>query len=105
MIEKVKLSTMPDEKLLLAFVIQAKPSDADNLLVDFATYEMRARLQRQRNYGWCGWNTAQCNNEDLKKRLLKNAGSGDWVDVLNLAAMLLARSRMFDEVVLKPRAE
>jgi hypothetical protein len=101
MIERVKLANTPDEKLLLTFVVQAKPEDADNLLVEFTHYEMRKRLQVQRERGYKGWNTAQCENLYLKKQLLKNAEAGDWLDVVNLAAMLLARTRMFEEVALK----
>ena len=104
MIKKIKLATTPDETLLLAFVCQAKPADADNLLVEFTGYEMRERLLAQRERGYKGWNTAQCENEDLKERLLKNTDTGDWLDVVILAAMLLARTRMFDEVELGPKA-
>jgi hypothetical protein len=103
MIEKIKLASNPDEKLLLTFVVQAKPGDADNLLVEFAHYEMRERLKVQRERGYYGWNTAQCENADLKERLLKNVERGDWIDVINLAAMLLARTRMFNEVELGPK--
>lgn len=52
MIEKVKLATTPDEKLLLTFVVQADPVAADNLLVEFTHYEMRERLRVQREKGF-----------------------------------------------------
>ncbi len=97
MIEKIALSTEPDEELLLSFVVGTSSVKADILLVEFANYEMREKLKKQRDKGFRGWHTAECENNDLKERLLKNVSSGDWVDVLNLAAMLLARERMFTE--------
>ena len=102
MIERLDLAKEPDAVLLITFVAQADPEKADALLVDFAEYKMRERLKEQRENGYKGWNTPQCVNSDLKERLLKNVESGDWVDVANLAAMLLARSAMFDEVHLAP---
>ena len=98
MIDKIGLVDKPDEDLLLTFVVRTKPEAADKLLVEFASFEMGERLRLQRAKGFSGWNTAECESQDLKQRLIKNVESEDWVDVLNLAAMLQARKRMFFEV-------
>ena len=101
MIEKIVLDKRAYEKLVMRFITQANAEAADRILVEFTGYEMRKRLEEQRSKGFSGWNTAQCENENLKNRLLQNAKNDDWIDVINLAAMLLARERMFHEVPLK----
>ena len=98
MIEKIKISKTIDEELLLSFVTRAAPVSADNILVEFASFKMIKRLREQRDKGYKGWNTAQCENADLKRRLLQNVEEEDWVDVINFASMLLARKQLFDEV-------
>lgn len=99
-IKKIVLLEDADEQLVLSFICRLESEAADNLLIEFASHEMRERLEYQRSCGIGGWNTAQCTNFNLKERLLKNAANDDWVDVINLAAMLLARSRMFKEIPL-----
>lgn len=98
MIEKLKIKNKPDRNLLLSFIAIAQPENADDLLVEFASHKMHERLYAQRNRGYKGWNTPQCENSDLKERLVKNTESEDWIDVINLAAMLLARTQMFEEI-------
>ncbi|MGD2065600.1 MAG: hypothetical protein PVI43_00335 [Candidatus Bathyarchaeota archaeon] len=106
MIERLELAKKKaDDILLVAFVTSVHPKVADSLLVDFAEHKMRERLKEKRENGYNGWNTPQCENSDLKTRLIKNVESEDWVDVANLAAMLLARTSMFEEVELRPRAD
>lgn len=97
MMDKIVLAEKPDKKLVLSFIVGATPTIADDLLVEFAQREMWIRLNEQREKGFHGWNTTQCKNADLKARLIKNVSTGDWVDVMNLAAMLLAREQLFIE--------
>lgn len=98
MVEKIIMAKNPDAELYTHFVIRMPPEEADALLVEHAAYKMRLRLAEQRHKGFAGWNTPQVTNEDLLFRLLKNAGCGNYVDALNLAAMLLARQDLFEEV-------
>lgn len=95
---KLEISEGADKRLIQHFISRCPAEVADELLLEFATYEMRQRLTDQRNNGFSGWNTSRCENEALKKRLLKNLEKDDFIDVLNLAAMLLARQRLFCEV-------
>lgn len=104
MIERIDLAEDADDVLLLTFVAQVDSAKADEILASFANTAMRERLKKQRGKGFYGWHTPQCENSDLKARLLENAESGDWVDVMNLAAMLAARESMFKEVMRAPKA-
>lgn len=99
--EKLELLNPTDNTLLLAFVTQAESASADNILVNFVTAKMHERLKIQRDRGFKGWNTARCNNSDLKKRLLEKVECGRWIDVINLAAMIFVRTLLFIEVPLK----
>lgn len=90
----------PDENLVLAFIVRMPGQKADELLTEFVQHEMTKRLTEKRNEGYSGWNTSdsRCENSLLRERLLKNVEKGNWIDVINLAAMLLAREKMFYEV-------
>lgn len=101
MLQRLNIAKEPNTDLLLAFILQVTPQEADKQLVEFASYQMQNRLAEKHKQGYTGWHTPQCENSALKTRLLKNVESEDWVDVINLAAMLLARSSMFTEVELK----
>lgn len=103
MIEKVVMAKNPNKDLYAHFVINARAEDADGTLVEFTAHEMRQRLREQREKGFSGWNTPQCTNDNLMHRLVKNLEKGDLIDVINLAAMLLARQQLFEEIPLAQR--
>lgn len=42
--------------------------------------------------GWTGWD-GDIDIADMKRRIIKNVHQGDWVDVLNLAAMCWWKER------------
>jgi len=97
MIERLRLKKQPDENLVMEFLVEAKSNHADAVLVRATEYAMSVRLKEQRDNGFFGWNTPQCENSDLLDRLKKNLEKGDYIDVINLAAMILAREKMFVE--------
>ncbi len=97
MLERLNLKKQPNENLLMEFITKIPSKDADSVLLRFTEYKMAKRLKQQREMGFSGWNTPQCGNSDLLKRLRDNLDRGEYLDVINLAAMLLARENMFVE--------
>lgn len=61
---------------------------ADDMLIRQALQEMGARLHESRDKGRTGWHYPNVDPADLKQALLSNLERGDYVDVMNLAAML-----------------
>ncbi len=105
MLQRIELKEQPHEDLVMEFIVHTTPEKADSALLRFTEYEMRTRLNEQRVKGFTGWNTPQCENSDLMKRLKKNLEAGDYIDVINLAAMLNAREKIFTEKHLTETAE
>ena len=97
MLERLELKNQPNEDLVLEFFVKTIPEKADSILLSFIRHEMQKRLEEQRNKGFSGWHTPQIENENLLKRLNKNLAQGDYIDVINLASMLLAREALFTE--------
>lgn len=97
-IEKLELREDTDKNMIMAFLIGCPAEKADHILVERTAYHMRDRLKAQREKGFHGWNTPQCSNEDLLRRLKGNLDRGELLDVINLAAMILARNGMFQEI-------
>lgn len=97
MIERLNLKKQPDENLVMEFLVEAKPNHADSVLVRATEYAMIKRLKEKRNAGFFGWNTPQVENSELLNRLRKSLGKGAYIDVINFAAMILAREKMFVE--------
>lgn len=92
----LKLKNPPTE-LQIECIVRMPNDAADMLLIEFVAHEMRERLKTQRDKGYHGWHTSICDNKDLIKRLKKNLEKGDLLDVLNLAAMALAREHLFGD--------
>lgn len=105
MIEKIVMRNNPNKDLYTHFVVNARSEDADGILVEFTAQEMRKRLNEQRKRGFTGWHTPQCTNENLLQRAKANLEKGDLIDVINLAAMILARKQLFDEIPFIPTKE
>lgn len=58
---------------------------------------MGAKLAKSRSKGCFGWHTGFCTNADLKQKMVEHIGKGDMVDVINFAAMIMVRERLFGE--------
>lgn len=86
-----------DKTLAIHFIVRMPSREADDLLSEFASLEVRDRLKEKRESGKHGWHTAQCTNADLVNALKAKLDKGDYVDVMTYAAMLLARQRLFKE--------
>lgn len=87
----------PQTNLQIECITRLPDQNADKLLVEFAAHEMRERLNSQSESGFHGWHGPNCTNEDLIERLKKNLEKGDLIDVLNLAAMALARQHLYGD--------
>ena len=62
----------------------------DDLAVGNLAYRMKAKLAKQRENGYGGWDT-DCTQERLSELLRQHVDKGDPVDVANFCAFLLAR--------------
>jgi len=70
----------------------AKPASEqhpDDKAVDFFAQTMRAKMKKQREKGYGGWES--CPTERLQKMLVEHIAKGDPVDVANFAMMLYCR--------------
>lgn len=85
------------QNIMISAMSQLTPVDANSLLIEFTKYEMMARLSRQREKDFSGWQTRDCSNKDLLERLKRNLKAGDMLDVINLAAMIHMRKIMFPD--------
>jgi hypothetical protein len=79
------------------WVLRMPDDVADGLLVDLVQHEMREKLKKKRDEGRCGWFGPNIQSHDLKKMLIDHIEKGDMVDVINFAAMILARKRLYRE--------
>ncbi len=71
--------------------------EADALLVEIASLEMQAKLEKKRDEGRGGWHTPEANNAALLKMLKAHVSKGDMVDVMNLAAMIHIRRALYGD--------
>jgi len=92
----LKLTTEPDD-LLLEWVLRMPDEKADDILVDVVMHEMRKKLKKKRDEGRGGWFGPNCSNSVLRKMLKEHVEKGDPVDIINLAAMIMARTKLFGE--------
>lgn len=90
----LKLNNAPD-KLLLEWVLRMPDDKADELLVYAVMYEMRDKLKKKRNDGRGGWFGPNCSNEVLREMLIDHVEKGDPIDVINLAAMIMVRTKLY----------
>jgi len=97
MLARLNLKSKPDENLVMEFIMKIPSKIADSTLVRFIEHEMHKKLKEKRDSGFSGWNTPQIENKDLLISLKRNLKRGDYIDVINLAAMLHARKNMFIE--------
>lgn len=86
-----------DENVRQQFVEIVQDEDADELLVRLAGEDMLAKLAKKRADGRMGWWTTSADNRQLRLMLEAHMAKGDMVDVLNLAAMILVREKLYGE--------
>ena len=86
-----------DDNVRQQFVEIVQDEDADELLVRLAGEAMLAKLAKKRADGRMGWWTTNADNRHLKAMLEAHVAKGDMVDVLNLAAMILVREKLYGE--------
>lgn len=66
-------------------------SHGDDVAVDALTTLMKAKLAKQRDKGYGGWDDSECTREWLSQLLREHVDKGDPVDVANFCAFLSAR--------------
>jgi hypothetical protein len=86
-----------DENVRQQFVEIVQDEDADDLLVRLAGEAMLAKLAKKRADGRMGWWTPRADNAQLKAMLAGHVAKGDMVDVLNIAAMILVREKLYGD--------
>jgi len=79
-------------------LVRREDKIADYLMVEQAKEAMLNKLAKKRAEGRGRWHHATlCSNQYLIKCLKDHIDKGDMVDVLNLAAMILARQELYGE--------
>lgn len=86
-----------NEQFVIEWVLRLPDIEADRILVEMVSHEMRQKLAKKRKDGRSGWFSPQCSSDQLKNMLLEHIEKGDYVDVINLAGMLLARQKLYGE--------
>jgi len=90
----LQLTNEPDE-LLLEWILRIPDEKADELLVDAVMHEMRKKLKKKRQDGRGGWFGPNCSNAGLREILLEHIDKGDPIDIINLAAMIMVRTKLY----------
>ena len=88
---------MVDTVRIGAFLQTVCNASADDILVESVASEMRAKLKLKRSNGRGGWHTPSCTNEQLKAMMIEHIDKGDMIDVINFAAMIHVRSKVYGE--------
>lgn len=91
---RTKLSRDNDD-LLLEWVVNSPDEHADAILANTVTREMLQKLGAKRAEGVGGWFKPDCTNTKLSKMLMKHVQEGDYIDVINIAAMMLVRTKLY----------
>jgi len=77
------------------FIERTDHQIADELLLSTAQEAMERRLDEKAQQGCHGWHGPECTNGELLEMLKRNVEKGEMVDVMNLAAMIYARERLY----------
>lgn len=93
----LNVNAIPNNDLANAFVMRQSDEKADEILVDMVRHEMADKLKKKRDQGKGGWFGPNCSNAFLHELLAEHLHKGDMVDVINLAAMILAREKLYGE--------
>ena len=80
-------------KLQSQFIQSVSNEQADHLLVAYTAKQMEKKLHKKRRTRG-GWYTDTCYDSDLKLMLQEHVDKRDWIDVINLAAMIIARKKL-----------
>lgn len=92
----LKINDTPND-FIAAFIFRQTDEKADEILVDMVRHEMTEKLKKKRSDGRGGWFGPNCSNAALCDLLDEHLHKGDMVDVINIAAMILARQKLFGE--------
>ena len=93
---KLKLNEEKNE-IMLDFILGCENETADKILVEITRDLMEETLYEERKKGKGGWFTDRCNNELLRVMLDEQLRKGHMIDVINLAAMIIAREALYGE--------
>lgn len=85
----------PDDQIRQMFVEAVQDEEADELLVKIAAEAMLEKLAKKRADGRMGWWTTNASNADLEASLRWHVDKGDMADVLNIAAMIMVRRKLY----------
>lgn len=85
----------PDDQIRQMFVEAVQDEDADELLARLAAEAMLEKLAKKRADGRMGWWTTNASNADLEASLRRHVDKGDMADVLNIAAMIMVRRKLY----------
>lgn len=87
----------PDENIRQMFVEAVQDEDADEILARLAAEAMLEKLACKRADGRMGWWTTSTSNSALLDSLRRHVEKGDMADVLNLAAMIMVREKLYGD--------
>ena len=77
------------------FINNIDDSMADQILIDQTIQAMNEKLEMKRAQDRSGWQSSKCSNDILKQMLLKHIEKGDMIDVINIAAMIMVREKIY----------
>jgi hypothetical protein len=89
------LARVLDGQLLDARGNPVHDSTADRVLVSMTATQLRQILHGRRNLGIEGWHARKHRNAKLLAELIDRAHGGQWIDVIRLAAVLVAREHLY----------
>lgn len=87
----------PDMESIIAFIEEMPDETADSILANYTRLEMIGKLRHKRDCGKHGWFTRICSNELLMESLKEHVEKGDMIDVINIAAMIMFRTKLFGD--------
>lgn len=82
------------KSIIRAFIRETSDEDADLILANAARDAMLKKLKKKRDEGYGGWHD-DCFNGELWDRLKEHVEKGDPVDVMNFAAMIYVREKLY----------
>ena len=91
----MKLTSSTDNEFMIEWILRLRDEEADLIMVDMVAFEMRKKLKEKRIAGRTGWFGVHYNRDQLLSMLNEHVAKGDMVDVLNIAGMILAREKLY----------
>ena len=78
------------------FIDKVPNEIADELLVYIISDAMKDKLEKKRKDGRGGWFREICDSDELLDMLNEHILKGDMIDVINLAAMIYVREKLYE---------